>query len=177
MTNMDPTLTEIKDKETRASAEYWIKRVEEVGNYRSPFMDMPQKEIDSFTARHKQWIEPWVKGKRVLEVGCGYGRNMELFKGAKFYIGVDCVKSLVSEAKSRYREVFSGRFESGGGVYEMDLRNEAFYGFTFDICVAVAVISSVEPYFHDLKRKIMETIRPGGVILWLEEDYTRIDYK
>lgn len=178
MTYMDPTLTEIKDKETRATAEYWRDRVQKVGNHKSPFMDKPQEEIDAFTARHRQWVEPWVKGKKVLEIGCGYGRNMELFKGAEFYVGVDCVKSLVSEAKENYRRVFPAPCQSGAGVYDIDLRNEAFYGwYPFDICVAVALISSVEPYFHDLRRKVKEILRPGGVILWLEEDYTRVDYK
>jgi len=175
---IDPTLTSIEDKHERASAEYWNKRVQGVGNHKSPFLDMPQEEIDSFTARHRQWIEPWVKGKRVLEIGCGYGRNMEMFKGASFYVGIDCVKSLVSEAKENYRRVFPAPYQSGSGVYNIDLRNKPFYGWApFDICVAIALISSTEPYFHDLKRKVMETLRPGGVILWLEENYTRVDYK
>ena len=173
---IDPTLTPIKDKNERASVEYWNNRVKTAGNHKSPFLDKPQKEIDAFTARHRGWVEPWVKGQRVLEIGCGYGRNMEMFREASFYVGVDCVKSLAAEARAKYREVFP-ELPSGGGVYEMDLRNEEFLGFNFDICVAIAVISSVEPYFHDLRRKIMEVLRPGGVILWLEEDYHRVDYK
>lgn len=177
MAYMDPTLTDIKDKETRASKEYWVERVRKAGNHNSPFMYMPQEEIDAFTARHRQWIEPWVKGKKVLEIGCGYGRNMDMFKEASFYCGVDCVKSLVSEAKENYRRVFSHPWPSGGGIFEMDLRNGDFLGYSFDICVAIAVVSSVEPYFHDLRRKIKEVLVPGGVILWLEEDYTRVDYK
>lgn len=172
----DPTLTDIKDKETRASKEYWVERVRKAGNHNSPFMYMPQKEIDAFTARHRQWVEPWVQGKAVLEIGCGYGRTMDMFKGAKSYIGVDCVPSLIEEARKNFDVVFG---EAGiGGVFWADLKNgKELETFTFDICVAIAVISSVEPFFHDLKGKILRMLRPGGVILWLEEDYTRIDYK
>ncbi len=176
MTKIDPTLTEIEDKETRSTVGFWETRVSEVGNHLSPFLNKPQEEIDAFTARHKLWVEPWVKGKKVLEIGCGYGRNMDMFKEASFYLGTDCVKSLVSEAKEKYRKVFP-KMVSGGGVIEMDLRKDEFLGYSFDICVAIAVVSSVEPYFHDLRRKIKEVLVPGGVILWLEEDYTRVDYK
>lgn len=174
---IDPTLTDIKDKHTRASAEFWEERVRTLGNHRSPFLDMPQEEIDRFTARHRNIVETYVEGQRVLELGCGYGRNMDMFREASFYVGVDCVKSLVSEAKSNYIKVFPGPIRSGAGIYNIDLRTQPFDGWTFDICVAIALISSVEPYFHDLRRRAMEVLRPGGVILWLEEDYTRIDYK
>ncbi len=174
---IDPTLTDIKDKHTRASAEYWRDRVAQVGTHRSPFLDMPQKEIDAFTERHRQMVEPWVKGQRVLEIGCGYGRNMDMFKEAKLYVGIDCDKRLVSEAKANFRRVMPHPWASGSGIHNIDLRTEPFHGWTFDICVAIALISSVEPYFHELRGKVKEVLRPGGVILWLEEDYTRIDYK
>lgn len=177
MSRIDPTLTEIEDKETRSTVGFWEIRVAEMGNHKSPFLNKPQEEIDAFTERHRQWVEPWVKGQRVLELGCGYGRNMEMFKEAKLYHGVECVKSLVSESKENYRRVFTPPYPSGSGIFRMDLRKDEFLGMTFDICVAIALISSVEPYFHELRRKVKEVLRPGGVILWLEEDYTRIDYK
>lgn len=172
----DPTLTEIEDKEIRTSAEYWVDRVKEAGNHKSPFLDTPQERIDAFTARHRQWVEPWVAGRDVLEIGCGYGRTMEMFRNAKSYIGVDCVPSLIEEARKNFGVVFG---ESGeGGVFWADLKDgKELETFTFDICVAIAVISSVEPFFRKLKGKISRMLRPGGVILWLEEDYTRIDYK
>lgn len=204
---IDPTLTPIKDKHERASAEFWEDRVKRLGNHKSPFLDMPQEEIDAFTARHRQWIEPWTAGKRVLEIGCGYGRSMYMFRNAETYVGIDCVESLIEEAKEKFKEVFGGRVDHNkrarkedryddqlpwpGYVFKRDLREDGFGGLPmyindwsplgfhpkFDICVAVAVISSVEPYFHDLRRRIFESLEPGGVILWLEEDYTRIDYK
>lgn len=177
MTKMiDPTLTEIEDKETRASSGFWSIRVAEVGNHKSPFLNKPQEEIDAFTDRHRQWVEPWVAGKDVLEIGCGYGRTMDMFKDAKSYIGVDCVPELIEEARKNFDVVFG---EVGlGGVFHSDLRNtKELEPYTFDICVAIAVISSVEPYFHELRKRIKNVLRPGGVILWLEEDYTRVDYK
>ena len=172
MTNIDPTLTEIKDKETRASAEYWVDRVNKVGNHKSPFMDKPQEEIDFFTARHRKWVEPWVAGKGVLEIGCGYGRNMEMFRSAKWYNGLECSDALIEEARRNYNMYFGGI-----GVFFGDLRTDDFKGFDFDICVAIAVISSTEPYFHDLKKRLLEAMNPGGVILWAEESYIRVDYK
>ena len=175
---IDITLTDIKDKETRSKVGFWEIRVAEMGNHKSPFLNKPQEEIDAFTEQHRQWVEPWTIGQRVLEIGCGYGRNMDMFKEASYYVGIDCVKSLVSEAKENYRRVFPPPHQSGSGIYTMDLRNDAFNWWApFDICVAIALISSVEPYFHELRRKVKEVLRPGGVILWLEEDYTRVDYK
>jgi len=178
---IDPTLTDIKDKHERASAEYWCERVQKLGNHKSPFLDMPQEEIDVFTTRHRKWIEPWVKGKRVLEIGCGYGRTMDMFTEANSYVGVECVRALVEEARENYNRLFNGHptFYSGG-IAVGDLRDFDFSGdagLSFDICVAIAIISSVEPYFHDLKRRIFESLDPSGAILWLEEDYHRIDFK
>lgn len=172
----DLTLTEIEKKEVRASVEYWKERVNAVGNHKSPFLDTPQEEIDAFTARHRQWVESWVAGRDVLEIGCGYGRTMDMFRHAKTYMGLECVPSLIEEAKKRYDKIFPV-WEIQGGIAISDLKIEKFDGFTFDICVAIAVISSVEPFFHDLRRRIKNVLRPGGVILWLEEDYIRIDYK
>ena len=179
MTYIDPTLTEIKDKETRSRKEYWVDRVQKVGNHKSPFMDKPQKEIDAFTARHRQWVEPWVAGREVLEIGCGYGRTMDMFRHAKRYIGVDCVPDLLDEARVKFVEVFKGEPRGGSGIMKVDLRGNypLLSSYTFDVCVAIAIISSVEPYFHELKRNMLNLLRPGGVILWLEEDYTRVDYK
>ncbi len=177
---IDPTLTDIKDKHERATAKYWVDRVSKLGNHKSPFLDMPQEEIDAFTVRHRQWIEPWVKGKDILEIGCGYGRTMDMFVGAHTYVGVECVPELIEEANKKYKELFLSNRNYQRGVHQGDLSTLDFRlggHFEFDICVAIAVISSVEPFFHDLKRRIGEVLRPGGVILWLEEDYHRIDFK
>ncbi len=177
---IDPTLTEIEDKETRSTVGFWEIRVAEMGNHKSPFLDKPQEEIDAFTARHRQWVEPWVKGKDVLEIGCGYGRTMDMFTKVRTYVGIECVPELIKEAKKRYKELLLENKYYQGGVYQADLRTVDFRlggHFEFDICVAIAIISSVEPYFHDLRKRVLEVLRPGGVILWLEEDYTRVDYK
>lgn len=180
---INPTLTEIEDKETRSSTKYWNDRVAQAGNHKSPFLDKPQEEIDAFTARHRKWVEPWVKGKGVLEIGCGYGRTMDMFAGARSYVGIDCVSALVEEAREKIKEVFPKHYPRMSHARHAVVLQEDLSDFSWvwsgkkDICVAISVISSVEPFFHDLRRKILNALRPSGVILWLEEDYTRVDYK
>ena len=171
---IDPTLTEIEDKHERCGVEYWEKRVAAVGNHRSPFLDKPQEEIDVFTNRHRELVKFWTLGKGVLEIGCGYGRNMDMFRGSKWYAGMECCHSLIEEARVNFTRVFPGK---GLGVFHGDLQTFDFTGYENDICVAIAVISSVEPFFHDLRKRILDILNPEGIILWLEEDYTRIDYK
>lgn len=177
---IDPTLTEIEDKHTRASVEYWKSRVRTVGNHKSPFLDKPQEEIDSFTERHRRWVIPRVQGKDVLEIGCGYGRNMDMFTGVRSYMGLECVPELLEEARANLIRVF-GKNDMRVGVHLTDLRTSTFGAdakyYEFDVCVAIAVVSSVESYFHDLRKRIMDSLRTRGFILWLEEDYVRMDYK
>ena len=170
---IDPTITEIEDKHTRSTVEYWRQRVKEVGNHRSPFLDKPEEEIAAFTERHRGWVIPWVLNKDVCEMGCGYGRNMDMFTGAKTYMGFECVTELLDEAAINLKRVFKG--SPRASLHLVDLRDYAF-SVEFDICVAIAVVSSVEPYFHNLRKRMLESLRSGGVILWLEEDYVRIDY-
>ena len=68
-----------------------------------------------------------IKGKKIIDVGCGAGRDAVLFVKNKFnYTGIDAAKGMLKIAKSRVRK---GRFLLLD-FYKLDsLRGQSFDGF------------------------------------------------
>ena len=189
-TNPDPkseaplgeeTLSECKDKELRASQEFWQERVERVGTHKSPYLHTPPERIEVFTKRFESLIREHVANKDVLEIGCGYGRNIKAFSNCHQYVGIDFIPELIDEAKknaipSKVRHV-GGAFYPQFSFKCMNLRDLEPGMHKFDIVVGVSVITSVEYEFPKVLDTLKAVLKPGGYILWLEEEWYRIDWK
>jgi SAM-dependent methyltransferase len=169
----EKTLSECKDKKLRSSEEYWEDRVNDVGVVDSPYLKTPQQWIDKFTKRHKHEIIKHTVDRDVLEVGCGYGRNLEAFRFCKSYTGIDFVPALVERAASRISDL---DLDPQFGVICMNLRDIADYKYRFDVIVGVSVITSVEYEFSTVLNTLKSVLNPEGYILWLEEEWMRIDW-
>jgi trans-aconitate methyltransferase len=71
-----------------------------------PFTSMTIEEAEGFmatkgTQRVRDVIIERVKGKTVLDIGCGHGIGVELMcPDPKNYLGIDCSRALVSRAKA-----------------------------------------------------------------------------
>lgn len=108
--------------------------------------------------RWRAWLAGGVPGGRVLDVGCGTGRNLALFGNGVRAIGLDpCSQSL---RKARRR---------APGVPLVRARAEAlpFRDGAFDAVVSGLVFCSVS----DVPRALAEVrrvLRPGGVLRMLE---------
>jgi SAM-dependent methyltransferase len=179
------TLSECADKKVRSGQSFWAERVAEVGNHKSPFLDTPQEKIDTFTELHNEWIRAYCtrsdmvvgSGKDVLEICCGYGRNMMAFRDVKSYIGIDFVPELIEEAKQRASDENLYEFHFDFRVMSVrDIPKE--WNEKFDLVVAVAAVTSLEHEWAKVLASLKATLKkPGQPILWLEEEWMRMDFK
>jgi len=107
-------------------------------------------ELEEFTSRVKE-------GDRVLDIGCGNGRLLDLFAGKKInYTGLDNSAELVKEARRKY---------PAAGFVVGEALCLPFEKESFDAVFSVAVLHHIPS--GDYRRKFMEEIRrvlvPGGL--------------
>jgi ubiquinone/menaquinone biosynthesis C-methylase UbiE len=173
------TLSECADKVERSKKEFWEARVAKSGNHKSPFLDTAEERIKAFTENHIDLLYQMLDGLDVLEIGCGYGRLLDVFSEVcNNYMGVDFVSALVEEAQSRIQKgIEDGKYDYNMEVREADFRDLPFEDESFDAVVGIATITSVEHNFPQVLEELKRVLKPHGFILWLEEEWLRIDYK
>jgi ubiquinone/menaquinone biosynthesis C-methylase UbiE len=176
------TLSECQDKEERSRKAFWEARVAKFGNHKSIFLDTAEERIKKFTENHIRLIYQMLEDEDVLEIGCGYGRLLDIYaETCCSYVGVDFVPALVEEAQNRLDKILKHEEDYVGGlkmeVREADLRNLPFEDETFTAIVGVTTITSVECNFPQVLDELKRVLKPKGFILWLEEEWMRIDYK
>ncbi|MCX6707671.1 MAG: class I SAM-dependent methyltransferase [Candidatus Woesearchaeota archaeon] len=135
----------VMDKETQNLLDYW-EGESEIAAKRPPYsnhavMDMFDKYID-------------LKGKKVLDVGCGYGNIFRLMKqrGAEPY-GLDICPECIDNLK---KLGFSGKVG--------DCREIPYKSNTFDVVYSIGVVE----HFDETDQSIAEHIRvckPGGKVI------------
>jgi SAM-dependent methyltransferase len=81
-----------------------------------------------------------VKGKDILEIGCGSGRlSFPLSKGAKSYVGIDTDRKAVAEASRRTKTLKNVSFKHGSGA------KLAFDDATFDGVFMFMALHEIPP--------------------------------
>jgi glycosyltransferase involved in cell wall biosynthesis len=152
----------------RSTAEYWISRVQKHGPTASTFLTTPPEKIAEFTEHHMGVMRRYVKGS-VLETGCGWGRlSLPISRLATSYVGVDFVPALIAKAKESLPDL-DFRVASAADL--------PFEDGSFDVVVAVTCVSSFAHIFDAVLAECRRVLKPSGVILFLEEDYARMDWK
>ena len=103
----------------------------------------------------------WFNGGRVLELGCGTGRNAaySLAAGASAYVGVDASPGMLAVARERVpgarwieADLVDGARRAGGG-FDVVL-----------VCLVLEHVADVRPVLE----ASASALRPGGAILILE---------
>src|SRR5712664_1579100 len=106
-------------------------------------------------------IEPAkIRGKLVLDAGCGMGRYAELASryGARV-IGVDLSRAVESAATNL-------RARSNVQILQGDLMNLPFAEGTFDFIYSIGVLHHT-PSCESAFRKLARTLKPGGrIVIW-----------
>jgi len=121
-------------------------------------------QIDpNYEIQFKKWIEPFgleiFKNKKVLDAGCGMGRNSfwPLKYGAKELIAFDYDKRSVEAAKKNLARFKNADVEFKS-IYDINYKNK------FDIAFCIGVIHHLENPKKAIKN-LVQAIKPGGLIL------------
>ncbi|MFA6171569.1 MAG: class I SAM-dependent methyltransferase [Patescibacteria group bacterium] len=122
------------------------------------------KNIEAqYELQFKNWVSPLgpadFSGKKVLDAGCGMGRNsyFALKWGAGGLSAFDLDERSVESAKENIKS-FSQAKVFKKSIYEIDWKNE------FDIAISIGVIHHLKDPGLALK-KMYEAIKPGGTLL------------
>ena len=108
------------------------------------------------------------RGSRVLEAGCGNGKNLVYLRGMGHYVeGIDFSKRLVVYSRARGINVCLG-----------DIRSMPYMDNEFDYVISVAVIHHISTYEGRVMaiREMYRVLRPGGrmlVTVWAVEQDER----
>jgi glycosyltransferase involved in cell wall biosynthesis len=161
--------TEASELDKRSTFEFWDQRVREHGTTASTFLTTPQARVNEFTERHMEILHDYARNRDCCEVGCGWGRmSLPLAKLSKSYVGVDFIPELVEKAHE--------------SMPDLDFRVAAatrlpFENDQFDLVVVICCLSSFAAILNDVLTEMKRVLRPHGRILFLEEDFARVDWK
>lgn len=99
-------------------------------------------------------------GKHVLELGVGTGLALPAYRADQRVIGIDASNDMLAQAR---RRVARQRLPQVQGLVEMDARRLAFADDSFDVVVAMYVMSVV-PEPRRVLAEISRVCRAGGEI-------------
>lgn len=98
---------------------------------------------------------------RILEVGVGTGISLPLYKDGHKLVGIDLSPDMLERARKRVARRGLSNVES---IHEMDAANIAFDEGSFDIAVAMFVMTVV-PDPEAVLAEIVRVVRPGGRVV------------
>ena len=102
-----------------------------------------------------------VAGARVLEVGVGTGISLPDYKNAAEIVGIDFSESMLEEA---HKLVKDRRLSGKVSLCQMDAHHLAFKSGSFDVVVAMYVITTVSDPEQCLD-EMLRVLNGGGVII------------
>ena len=98
---------------------------------------------------------------RILEVGVGTGISLPLYKGGHRLVGIDLSPDMLSRARKRVARRALANVEA---LHEMDAANLTFADASFDVAVAMFVMTVV-PDPAAVLAEIVRAVRPGGHVV------------
>ena len=106
---------------------------------------------------------PDVKGKKVLDLGCGYGDNETDFvnRGASYVLGIDLSEKMLGVAKEK-------NSHANVEYRQMDMADIDKIEGKFDLVYSSLAFHYVED-FHKLIKNIYSLLNEGGIILFSQE--------
>jgi len=102
-----------------------------------------------------------MSGGRVLEVGVGTGLSLPDYASPLELVGIDLSPDMLEKARERVAEE---GLDHVTGLHEMDAGNLAFADGTFDVVVAMFVMTVV-PDPEQVMRELSRVTRPGGTVM------------
>lgn len=134
--------------------------------YEMQYMEKEQfyklhEEIGQFNiTEYYKYIPEKLKGKKLLDIGCGEGNDLAYFrnKGAEIY-GIDINTGAVKIAQERFSL-------NEQNIMATEASTLDFPDFTFDVITSNYVLQSIEqldPVFNEIAR----VLKPGGEFIFL----------
>ena len=125
-------------------------------------LELPEPVRKGVYETRDRMFSPFVEGKEVLELGCGYGYSAFLFsKGAKAVVGVDIDEETIARARQRYRGRRNLSFITDDALGFLEKTRQRF-----DVVALFEFIEHIDAteQGHLLKR-IGSILKAGGRIL------------
>jgi ubiquinone/menaquinone biosynthesis C-methylase UbiE len=124
-----------------------------------PQSRVPREQIERYFQRYK-FASSYVRGKRVLEIGCGGGQGLSLLKqaGALSILGIDIEERNLTFARKTYRD------DTTIQISRQDIHQCSMPSESFDCILMFEVIY----YLSDARvilSKCKKMLSPGGVII------------
>lgn len=128
-------------------------------------LDLPEPVRRGVWETRVNFFLPFVKEKKVLELGCGYGYDAFLLsKVAKKVVGVDLDQKAIEKARRKFQD--SGNLEFFVADAVNFLKEAERKGETFDIVCLFEFIEHIEEKKQrDLIQRIFKIIKPQGRLL------------
>lgn len=106
---------------------------------------------------------PDFKGKRMLDLGCGYGWHSiyAMENGASSVVGIDISQNMLKVAKEKTN--FSEVEYICGAIEDMDFKEESF-----DIVLSSLAFHYIKDY-KELIEKINKVLKPNGILIFTVE--------
>jgi len=138
------------------------KKVKKRYNRAAKFYDILENPMELMGL--KRWRIDLMKNLygKVLEVGVGTGKNIELYPDGLEVTAIDFSEKMLKIARTRAK-----RLKRNVTLIEMDVENLGFSDNTFDTVFTTCVFCSVPDPIKGL-REIRRVCKPGGSILMLE---------
>lgn len=104
-----------------------------------------------------------VKGKSIIDLGCGYGENCKIFSNMKadFIVGIDISQKMLEIAESENKAI---NIE----YLNMPMENIQLIDRKFDIAVSSLVMHYIKDY-EELIKGIYSLLNPGGIFVFSQE--------
>ncbi len=126
----------------------------------APVYDYTFGRISTTGRRHAVEIINGSAGK-VLEVGVGTGLSLPEYKSHLEITGIDLAPEMLERARER---VAAEKLTNVAGLHEMDAGNLQFPDASFDMVVAMYVITVV-PDPEKVMRELARVVKPGGEVM------------
>lgn len=105
-----------------------------------------------------------LKGRKILEIGCGGGKNLFRMSSFNTSVGIDIRLERLTTAM----QTFPSLFFCCSNSFPLPFRND-----TFDIVFQFVTFSSIlaQKLKMDICNEIIRVLKPGGLFLWYDYRY------
>ncbi len=114
-------------------------------------------------------FKPYIREQqRVLDIGCGNGRLLELFDFEVDYTGIDFSENLLKIAKQKYP--YAKFFNKD--ILNLDFKQK------FDIIFLISVLNHFPKVYHQqIMKQIYKNLRKGGYLFMINWNLWNLDFK